>query len=576
MRLRLLLLVALAALALPASAGAHAVLEETSPERGENLERPPAEVSFRFNEPVEASFGAIRIFDSAGEQVRTGEPTRPGGRAEALAVALPRELPDGTYTATFRVVSADSHPVSGGFVFTVGEPGARGAASVGELLADADAGPVTDVAFWLARALGYLAMGLAIGLLVFAAFVWARALRAVEGQSDEAWTAARTAFADRLRRALIWAIAVGLLASAAALVLQGATAAGVSGFDAVDPEIVGEVLDTRFGETVVVRIAAWLALGGSLFLLARGGGAARRTGVALAGVAAAALIVSPALAGHAATHDPEVLLVPADALHVAAMCAWLGGLVALGLLMPAATRTLAPAAKTRLLAAALIRFSPIALGAVAILLATGAFATLTYLTAFDELWETAFGRAVGLKIIALAALAGLGALNRQRLLPALRKLADRGEAPGAPGNAVRASLRSEIALVVGVLGVTAALVSYPPPANLQSGPASGSFVAGPAVVDFTVEPARSGANEIHLYLFDAEDGSQLDARGVELALELPDREIGPIEADLQRAGPGHFVAYEAPLGVPGDWEGEVSFRLSRFEEARATFEVEIK
>jgi copper transport protein len=574
-RLRSLAIAALALLALPSGASAHAVLEETSPERGAIVESAPAEVALRFNEPIEASFGAIRVFDAAGEQVETGELTRPEGSSEAIAVALPEDLPDGTYTATYRVVSADSHPISGGFVFTVGDPGAGGAASVGELLADADSGPVTDVAFWLARGLAYLATGLAVGMLAFRGFVWRPALRRIGTPAGAEWQPARGAFAARWRRAMAWTVVTGLLASAAMLVLQGATAAGTSGFEALDPQIVGEVLGTRFGESVAARICAWLLLAGSL-LLSRDGAGARQLGWALAAVAAAALVVSPALAGHAATHDPSALLVAADALHVAAMCAWLGGLVALGVLMPAATRPLAPAEKTRLLAATLARFSPVALGAVAALLATGALAAVVYLTAFDELWGTAFGRAVGLKIVLIAALVALGALNRHRLVPALRALADRGEAPGRPGDAVRASLRGEIALVVGVLGVTAALVTYPPPTDLERGPASGTVTAGPAIVDYTVDPARSGPNEIHLYLFDAEDGSQFDARRVELELELPEREIGPIEAELERAGPGHFVAYDAPLGVPGDWEGRVSFRLSRFEEARATFEVDVR
>jgi len=572
-RIRSLAIAALVALALPAGASAHAVLEETTPERGASLEQPPAEVALRFNEPIEASFGAIRIFDSAGEQIETGELTRPEGRSEAIAVALPEDLPDGTYTATYRVVSADSHPISGGFVFTVGDPGAGGAASVGELLAESDSGPVTDVAFWLARALAYIATGLAVGLLAFAALVWGPALRGLGAGAE--WAPARDAFAARWRRAMAWTVGVGLVASAAMLVLQGATAAGISGFDALDPQVVGEVLKTRFGQSVGARVCAWILLAGYL-LLHRDGAGARGLGRAPAAVAAAALVVSPTLAGHAATHDPRALLVAADVLHVAAMCAWLGGLVALGALMPAATRPLEPAAKTRLLAAALLRFSPIALGAVAALAATGAFAAIVYLTAPDELWETAFGRAIGLKIILIAALAALGAFNRQRLLPALRALAERGAAPGRPGNAVRASLRAEIVLVVGVLGVTAALVTYPPPTDLESGPVSGTITVGPAVVDYTVDPARSGSNEVHLYLFDAEDGSQFDVRRLELELELPEREIGPIEAELERAGPGHFVTYDAPLGVPGDWEGRVSFKVSRFEEARATFEVEIR
>jgi len=115
------------ALACPAAAKAHALLEDTSPARGAQLERAPERVSFRFSEPVEAAFGSVRVYDGDGERVDRGSAEHAGGRGDAIAVDLRDGLGDGTYTATYRVISADSHPVRGGFVFTVGRggPGAR-------------------------------------------------------------------------------------------------------------------------------------------------------------------------------------------------------------------------------------------------------------------------------------------------------------------------------------------------------------------------------------------------------------------------------------------------------------------
>ena len=68
-----------------------------------------------------------------------------------------------------------------------------------------------------------------------------------------------------------------------------------------------------------------------------------------------------------------------------------------------------------------------------------------------------------IKIILLVVLVGLGALNRQRSVPALRAAARPARRRAAPGALLRRTLRVEVALVVVVLGVTAALVSYPPP-----------------------------------------------------------------------------------------------------------------
>ena len=53
-------------------AAAHAVVVETAPERGGSVERAPERVVFRFNEPVESAFGALRVFDARGERVDVG------------------------------------------------------------------------------------------------------------------------------------------------------------------------------------------------------------------------------------------------------------------------------------------------------------------------------------------------------------------------------------------------------------------------------------------------------------------------------------------------------------------------
>ena len=112
---------------------------------GREARHPAGQVEFRFDEAVEASFGALRVFDSKGNEVQTGKAFHPDGKGAEIAVKLKPGLGDGTYTATYRVVSADGHPVSSGFVFTVGEAAAP-AESLDQLLAGGGTGPVTNTA----------------------------------------------------------------------------------------------------------------------------------------------------------------------------------------------------------------------------------------------------------------------------------------------------------------------------------------------------------------------------------------------------------------------------------------------
>src|ERR1700679_4094023 len=115
-------LVAVALLA-PAAASAHARLEATSPPQGAVVKHEPSAVIFTFDEPVEGNFGSVRVYDAKGDRVDEGDAFHPDDEGPKLGVHLKPGLPDGSYTATYRVISADGHIVSSGFVFSIGKAG---------------------------------------------------------------------------------------------------------------------------------------------------------------------------------------------------------------------------------------------------------------------------------------------------------------------------------------------------------------------------------------------------------------------------------------------------------------------
>jgi copper transport protein len=577
------------------SAEAHATLEGTSPPRGAVVPRQPDAVIFRFDEPVEGNFGAVRVFDANGDEVDQSDAFHPNGDGPRLGVHLKPDLPDGSYTATYRVVSADGHIVSGGFVFSIGKAGAAPKQTVAQLVGRSGSGPVTDVAMGIARALQFGSIALAVGLVAFLLLVWVRALSSV-ARGERSWLAAAERFAGRWRALLYAAAALGVFSAALGVVMEAAEAAGISGFSALKESVIREELGTRFGTVWGFAVLAWIGFGLLVPVTAgvrsHAASPLRAAELGATGVAPersiplrllpllvplAYLILLPALSGHGATQSPVGLLFPTNVVHVLCVGVWLGGLVALLAVVPAATRELQKMDRTRLLAAALARFSQLALWAVALILLTGLVQAYVMVRHPHALLDTAYGRAVLIKFGLLLVLIGLGAYNRRRSVPALRRLAESDAPPGRAGLLLRRALRTEVTVLVVVLGVTGALAAYAPATTAQTGPYSSSATAGPAEIEITVDPATIGSNQIHLYLFDARSGAQFtQAKEIQVSATETDKGIGPLDLTPQKAGPGHYIVPAALLNVPGSWKIEVTVRTSKFDEFVKDFDVAIR
>jgi copper transport protein len=91
-------------------AAAHAELVSTSPAEGARLDAPPQQVTLTFSEGVSVAAGYARVLDAGGDRVDSGAPKVDG---DELTIGLRSGLPDGGYLVTYRVVSADSHPIAG-------------------------------------------------------------------------------------------------------------------------------------------------------------------------------------------------------------------------------------------------------------------------------------------------------------------------------------------------------------------------------------------------------------------------------------------------------------------------------
>lgn len=610
----------------PSAAWAHAQLLSTSPADNAVVAREPAVVSFTFGESVGIDGDAVRVFDHAGRRVDTRGTFHPGGRGPTVGVHLRSGLPDGTYTATYRVVSADTHIVTGGVVFSISARSAAApaatAATLTRLLARQRSGPVSDTAFAATRGVQYAAIGIAAGLFAFLALIWSAALQGA-GPAPDVWRIASTRYLRRVRLILACCCVAGAVSALAGVALQGAQARGIDVWHALDTTTVSDVLPTRFGIVWAAGLVAWLLVLGVLVApLARrwtvglipqpatlgATGAvlpparARRP---LAAVAAplAALLALPALVGHATIQHPVWLFAPVNVLHVTAMSVWLGGLV--GLLTGALTLPSGdagdPAVGTRTLGGALLRFSPIALGCVVVLIATGIVQALIEVSAWSQLVDTGYGRAIVVKCAALAVLIALGARQRSRTIPAVTAAMEANAPPANPARLLGQTLGAELAMLVVVLAAVGSLAGSAPAREQTTGngtavsgmsgmgamagmsmpsrpgaPARAVSRIGAARLAVRVATARVGANRIALTLTDPRTGRPFTAtKQLTVTAALRRRGIGPLALHARRVAAGRYVMSGAVLGAPGTWTLTILDRTSAFDEAQRAIRVPI-
>ena len=251
---------------------------------------------------------------------------------------------------------------------------------------------------------------------------------------------------------------LAMIAEGYVLVVQSAATLGRSVWATLaDTAGIGEVLaDTRFGELLQLRagllfvlfaLAAWQFLGehGAGQIPTAGTAAGRVVPMLAMGVLAAAALGVVAEQGHASQADRPWLQVPAEAVHIGAAGIWLVGLAGIAMAARRLPR-IAPANGSTLAARLIGRYSAMALVLVAVVVATGVVRTLGELDAVEQLWETAYGRSILIKMAVLAGIVGL-ALASRRVVAALERL--RRPGPRAVGLIPpRAALELGLAIVV--------------------------------------------------------------------------------------------------------------------------------
>ena len=537
-------LVALMALvAAPRDAAAHAAYQRSDPAANSVVASSPAEITVWFTEPLEMEFSSATLYDQRGEAVPGGT-SGPGPDEFSLTIPVPGALPNGTYSVAFVSLSAaDGHGDRSYFAFTVGT-----AADVTAVVApNAGAAPGSLWAQTLGRWLALV--GLVGAVAVWP--IWVVVLRPSLGGIGSG--GAR--LAGRARRLAWGAVGLAVAGNLAALLAQ-ADQLPSGGL----PSRLRETLtDTRYGELWGLRIGLLALFAGTLLLVSweEPGRTGWRTALALG---AAALLPLPiSLNAHAsAVGDGRTAAIATDLTHVVAASLWAGGIAILLLAAAVGLRGAEPVARRAALGRALPRFSALALVAWAVLLVTGLYNAWLHVGSLDGLRETDYGRSLTVKLLLLAPILALAALN---LLVVSRRVgrADPGVG-GAWARRFAAALSAEVVLALLVLLVVGRLTSQQPARDALVGetvavelPVALSDRSG----TLALSPGTAGPNDFRLTV----DGEMLpaDTEAV-LRIELPASALTRKEIRLERGEGNTFQATGSELSTTGDWTIEVLVR----------------
>ncbi|KND42885.1 copper resistance protein CopC [Streptomyces stelliscabiei] len=424
------------------TAAAHAELDSTDPAPDSVVPRQPSAVTLTFSEGVTLPADSLRVLDPAGERVDTGTPGHASGRPETARVALRDGLADGTYTVAWQVIFADSHPGGGAFTFSVGKPSAS-SVSVAELQGTRTDGLITFL-YGTGRAVAYAAFALLAGAVAFVLVCWpaGAAVRRVQGLLAAGW--------------------IGLLGSTIVLMMLRGPYEQGSGITPSTDDVSAQAhvpVDERIYVALAIRLLLLAACGVYLVLLVGqlgqlGQGQARSESLsqgqarsdddatgrswsrsrlgAVGLLLAVGLSATWVMTNHASEGAQVWLALPATALHLLAMAAWLGGLV-----------TLAVGLRRGLTAAAVERFSLVAVGSVTVLVLTGLYQSWRGVGSWEALFDTEYGRLLLIKVGCVALMLGAAWFSRSRLAR-LRSEAETGTSatPGAAGAGASISRRA--------------------------------------------------------------------------------------------------------------------------------------
>lgn len=551
-----LALVAGAVFGISTPAAAHAELVQATPAPLSDVQRAPTKVQLEFSEHLTTSAASIRVFSASGQRVDSGVITSPS--SSTIAVGL-EAVGRGGYLVAWSIISEDGHPVKGSYTFQVLHGDQISPETARSLSKRVDDLTLPNLATGLARALALLS------ILLLGAWMMLRFLGA--NGHTASWF-------------LGVAAAAAVLSGAAQLAgMAGAiTGSGMSGF--VRASALRAALETSAGTAAAVRAF----VPAILTVIVRIRPNHFPTSWMRGGLAVAAMAVTSAEIGHAASGRYQELAFASQTLHWGLVALWCGGLLALRVQWSRWTD------EQRAHATALL--SPVFLASVAAIVGTGIFQAWRMLPDLEALGSSRYGNMIAVKAVLLGVIVVIAAGNRGALKDLRWALSEAADLDSDVESVEEADLRRDIAkrsrslmrgmtaeliIVLGIVSTTVVLAGTSPPHEAVTG--QGTSVTATTSdqkydVVMDIAPLRVGPNEIHITVA-SPSGVAPPTKSIRVSLEQPAHDIRNLAQRLLILGPGHVQTIGAHLAFPDRWNVIVTIRVDEFSESTAVIPIDI-
>lgn len=520
----------------PAMASGHATVISSNPSPNEVMDTLPEKISIQFSENIQPAFHSLEVFSQDGDKIQIQDSAISEQSEKVLEAKWKGTIDEGIYYIKWRVVSSDGHPIEGTIPFQFGDS----TVLPNQEISKVNAGFPDSITVFL-QSLQYICFAALTGILFFQ-------LSLMKGS--------RLFEASSRARLYLWLSYAGLAFSIfCSLPLKVTIDAGVGWADAFNGTFIKEVLNaTSFGNIWIIEILLLLLLFLVIYFMLEN--TLIKSLPFLTFIIIAILMVCKALTGHTAAVPNHVLAVLMDFLHLLSMALWLGGLLALLVILPGLANRQADDKKT-FYWSIIQRFSRWSFLFVIILIISGIYSSLQHVPTIHSLINTTYGQLLLAKIGLMLAMIVLGAFHYFRGKKRVKKLGY--------------SVGMEFGLGIVVL-IVAALLTNVQTAMSSPGPIEKTLLTNENnEVTLMVTPNKVGDNLIQV---DLSNGGKPIAEIEQLTITMQpvDTPGGEIKLQMKEKSTGTFAS-KSILTMPGKWNIHIHGLTDSLDSINADFTI---